>query len=195
VVLFWRALPLVLVLGLPGRATLRLDVPGQAMLHPARAQALRPTELIARLGIASDATVADVGAGPGWLTLPLARAVPRGRVIATDIRADYLTVAAQRADEAGLDNVEMRVVAADDPGLAGTSIDLALLCQVDAYLPDRARYFARLARSLRAGGRLAIVSQRRHREAVLDAARQAGFTLTDEWAPSPGYVLVVWRRG
>src|SRR5438105_5885682 len=82
-----------------------LDPQGRAMLDPIRTQALHPEELVTRLHLAPDATVADVGAGPGFLTLYLARAVPKGQVIAADIRDDYLAVTAARAARAGLSNV------------------------------------------------------------------------------------------
>ena len=53
-----------------------LDPSERELLAPSRVRALGPDQLIARLGLARDAVVADVGAGPGLLTLPLARAVP-----------------------------------------------------------------------------------------------------------------------
>jgi tRNA A58 N-methylase Trm61 len=190
-----RALALLLLAALPQSTPPLLDAAGAAMLHPARAQALQPAALIARLALPPAAVIADVGAGPGWLTLPLARAVPRGHVIATDVRADYLAVAQARAAEAGVRNLETRVVAPEEPGLAPASIDLALLCQVDAYLPDRARYLSRLAEALAPEGRIAVVTAVRHRAVVLDAARAAGLATRDEWSPSPLYVLLTFARG
>ncbi len=168
-----------------------LDAAGRQMLDRLRVQALHPDELVARLALAPDATVADVGAGPGFLTLPLARAVPRGRVVATDVRAGYLAVAARRAADAGLRNVETRVVPADSPSLPPRAIDLALLCQVDHYLADRARYLAALAPSLKPGGRVALVNYVRYRDADLAAARAAGLRVIDAWQPSPPFFVLV----
>jgi trans-aconitate methyltransferase len=164
------------------------------MLDPIRHQGLRPAELIARLQLAPTAVVADVGAGPGFLTVPLASAVPRGRVIATDVRADYLAMAAERTRAAGLHNVEIRTTPADDPRLAPGELDLALLCQVDQLLPDRVRYFRRLAAALKPNGRLALVNWARFRAADLEAATAAGFRLVDEWSPSAPLFLVVFSR-
>jgi ubiquinone/menaquinone biosynthesis C-methylase UbiE len=168
-----------------------LDAQGRAMLDSLREEALRPAALIARLALAPDDVIADVGAGPGFLTLPLARAVPRGRVIATDVRADYLAVAAERAARAGLENVRTRVVPADRPGLDPRSINLAILCQLDHYLKDRAAYFAALVPALRRDGRIALINYARYREADLAAARAAGLRVVDEWAPSPPFFLLV----
>jgi tRNA A58 N-methylase Trm61 len=151
--------------------------------------------MVARLELRPDAVVADVGAGPGFLTLPLARAVPRGSVIATDIRADYLAVATERAAAAGLRNVRTRVVPRDHPGLAPRSVDVIVLCQVDHYLKDRAAYFAELTAALRPGGRIILVNYERNREAALAAARKVGWRIVEEWQPSPPFFLVILTPG
>ena len=168
-----------------------LDGQGRAMLDPLREESLRPAELIARLHLRADAVVADVGAGPGFLTLPLARAVPHGIVIAADIRADYLALAAERATAAKLINVRTRVIPADRPALDPRSVDLALLCQVDHYLRDRASYFAALIPALRPGGRIALINYVRYRDADLVAARQAKLHVVDEWRPSAPFFMII----
>ena len=171
-----------------------LDGMGKAMLDPIREQALRPAELVTRLRLPPDAAVADVGAGPGFLTLPLARAVPRGTVLATDIRADYLEVAAERARAAGLHNVKMRVVPADRPALEPRSLDLILLCQVDHYLADRVSYFKALADALKPGGRIVLVNYARNREPAVTAVAKVGLRVIDEWMPSPAFFVIVVKR-
>jgi ubiquinone/menaquinone biosynthesis C-methylase UbiE len=168
-----------------------LDAIGKQMLDPLREQTLHPSELVARLKLRPDDVIADVGAGPGFLTIPIARAVPSGSVIATDIRADYLEVAAQRAAAAKLRNVRTQVVAADHPGLDARSVDLIILCQVDHYLGDREAYFGELLTALRPGGRIALVNYRRNRDAALTAARRVGLRIVDEWRPSPPFFAVI----
>jgi len=117
--------------------------------------------------------------------------VPRGRVIATDVRGDYLATAARRARAAGLSNVETRVVPRDRPALDVASIDLAFVCQVDQYLPDRVAYLRELKRALKPGGRVALVNYARFRDADLAAARAASLRVADEWAPSPPFFVLV----
>jgi 2-polyprenyl-3-methyl-5-hydroxy-6-metoxy-1,4-benzoquinol methylase len=166
-----------------------LDAQGQQMLSPLREQTLHPTELIARLHLRRSDVVADVGAGPGFLTLQLARAV--SRVIATDIREQYLAVLTQRAREAGVTNIETRVVAADQPGLERASIDVALVCQVDHYLRDRTSFFAALKTALRPGGRIVLVNYERYHAADTEAARAVKLRPVEEWAPSPPFFVMV----
>jgi ubiquinone/menaquinone biosynthesis C-methylase UbiE len=159
--------------------------PSPSIDHPllsrAREESLQPDALVAALNLARTATVADIGAGPGLFTLPLARALPGGRVIATDLRRDLLDIAAARAARAGLNNVETRVVKAQQPGLERETIDVAFLCQVDHYLADRVGYFASLKRALKPQGRLVLVNTLRLRDAALAAARSAGFELVQQW--------------
>jgi len=179
----------------PGRAQGDpLDAQGRAMLDPIRLLALRPDVLIARLHLSAAARIADIGAGPGFLTLPLARAVPRGRVIATDLRPDYLAALAARAAQAGLTNIERRVVTATRTGLDPGSVDVAILCQVDHYLEDRAAYLAALAPALRQGGRMVLINYARFRDPALAAAKQVGLRVIDAWAPSPPFFMLVLAK-
>jgi predicted O-methyltransferase YrrM len=171
-----------------------LDTRGRAMLDPLREQMLQPSALIRELDLPPEAVVADIGAGPGFLTLPLARALPRGRVIATDIEPKYLEILQTRARRAGLHNVETRVVRPEAPGLAPSSVDLALLCQVDHALADRARYFAALLPALKPGGRIALVNYQRYRAADLAAAHVVDLECVHEWTPSPPFFGMLLMR-
>lgn len=168
-----------------------LDAQGRAMLDPLREQALRPREVIARLRLAPNAVVADVGAGPGFWSVPLAKAVPNGSVLALDVRADYLAVAVARARQAGVANLRTRVIPPGDAQLGRRSVDLVLLAQVDQYLEDRASYFASLASALRPGGRLVIINYERFRSPDVAAAQSAKLRVVDEWQPSPPFFVLV----
>ncbi len=151
-------------------------------LDPQRDNLMRPEALLAWLRVPAGATVADAGAGAGYLALPLARAVgPSGKVIATDVNGDALATLRERARAAGLaDRIETRVVAADDPGLAPASVDLVLLSHVDGFLPDRAAWLARLRPALRPGARLIVVNYATGRAALLAAAAEARYDLVDD---------------
>jgi trans-aconitate methyltransferase len=180
----WLLLAALLAADCPDAA--RLDGQGQAMLDPLREKVLRPAEVIARWKLPVDAVVADVGAGPGFFAAHLSRAVPKGRVIATDIRRDYL----DHIDARRLPNVSTKLAAVDDPSLPPRSVDVALLCQVDQYLRDRADYFARLKKALRPGGRIVLVNYAEFRGPDLAAAARAGLHTVDEWQPSVGFFML-----
>ena len=149
----------------------------------------RPDDLVAALHFAPGATVADVGAGGGYLTHRLAaRAGTRGRVVATDVDGDALgRIGAPAAGEAP---IETRRVAPDQPGLEAGAYNLILLSEVDHLLGDRAAYFTKLAHALAPGGRIAIINRRVHRAAALAAAERAGLTTASEYTQLPTDFLV-----
>src|SRR5687767_12889286 len=89
-------------------------------------------EIFAAMGIKPGAAVADIGAGGGFFTTRLSRAVgDSGRVFAVDISADVVRRLRERAANDGLKNVEVIQGAASDPKLPPASLDAALI--VNAY--------------------------------------------------------------
>lgn len=153
----------------------------------------RPEVLVALLRLRAGDTVADVGAGRGYLTGRLAAAVgPGGRVVATDVDAAPLAELARRPRSPGAAPIETRQVAADRPGLENGRYDLVLLAEVDHYLADRAGYLRRLTAALSPRGRIAVSNRLQHRAALLAAARAADLAVEAEHtAELPGQFLVL----
>jgi SAM-dependent methyltransferase len=126
---------------------------------PARAAWQKPDEVIGALGLASDAKVADIGAGTGYFSSRLARAVPGGRVYAVDAEPDMVRYLGDRAKREGLANLVPVQAGSRDPMLP-EPVDLALLVDVYHHVPARVQYFEGLRGRLRPNGRLAIVDFR-----------------------------------
>jgi len=119
----------------------------------------QPERVLAALAIEPGARVADLGAGDGYFTRPLAEAVgPSGRVYAVEVDARALREL--RAIAAGDPRIEVVEGASDDPHLPDGAIDLVLLSSVYHHLDDRVAYFARLRTDLAPGARVAIVEPR-----------------------------------
>ncbi|HEU5055722.1 MAG TPA: hypothetical protein VFU21_04330, partial [Kofleriaceae bacterium] len=97
----------------------REEAPRPARLSGADYDAWRrPDALIAALGLRPGDTVADIGAGRGYLTGRLAAAVgAHGRVVATDIDGAALAELRRLPPAPGAAPIEIRQVAADRPGL------------------------------------------------------------------------------
>jgi SAM-dependent methyltransferase len=124
---------------------------------PARDAWQEPERVIAALGLSPNMAVADVGAGTGYFTVRLARAVPGGHVIATDIEPDMVRYLTDRATREQLGNVRAVLATADGPGLEPASVDRILVVDVWHHIHDRVRYAQGLASALRPGGQVAIV--------------------------------------
>src|SRR5262245_52520650 len=78
----------------------------------------RVREILDALQAEPGRRVADVGAGEGFYTFRIAKAVgPTGRVTAVDVSEKYLVKLRERLTVDGIDNVDVVVGAVDDPRL------------------------------------------------------------------------------
>jgi ubiquinone/menaquinone biosynthesis C-methylase UbiE len=115
---------------------------------------------LARAGFGEGATLVDLGCGPGYTTLDLARVVgSEGRVIAVDRDGEQsLPLLEERAKAAGLSNVETRAAELADFDLPEASVDGVYGRWVLMYLPESAAeaLIGRAARWLRPGGACAL---------------------------------------
>jgi SAM-dependent methyltransferase len=110
-----------------------------------------------RAGIAAGQTILDLGCGPGFAALDLARlAGPAGRVIAIDQSARFLGVLEQTARDHGHTNVTAVELDLDDPDRPLPSADAAWARWVFAFVRDPQRLVERLAAVLPPGGVVAI---------------------------------------
>ena len=118
----------------------------------------QPEKVIAALEIAPGAVVADLGAGSGYFTFRLARAVgPGGKVYAVDVDPDMTELLQQKIKEQRGGNVETVLAKPDNPLLPEAGVDLIFTSNTYHHIDHRVAYFSNLRRYLRAGGRVAIV--------------------------------------
>ena len=126
--------------------------------RPDRVAGLKIDYIIASLGLKPGDVVADMGAGPGVLSLPIAKAVgPGGRVYAVEIDKGFLDRIAQKSQAAGVTNVTTVLGAFTDPKLPARDVDIALFHDVLHHIKDRADYLKATARYVKPGGRIAVV--------------------------------------
>ncbi|MGZ3406004.1 MAG: class I SAM-dependent methyltransferase [Polyangia bacterium] len=161
------------------------------MEDPSRDQWQKPDAVLAALAIAPGQTVCDVGAGPGYFALKLARA--GARVFAVDVEPRLLEVLRDRVRDAAVDGVTPVLGLPGDPLLPPASCDLVLVVDTFHHFPDGVATLRRLARLLKPGGRLVNIdfharelpvgpplAHKVAREDFLRAAEAAGFALARE---------------
>jgi SAM-dependent methyltransferase len=102
--------------------------------------------------------VLDVAAGTGESTLMAAgRVGPTGYVLAADISASMLNVAAEAARKESLTNVETRVMNADNLALDADSFD-AVICRIALMLfPNPAKALTEMRRVVKPRGNVAVI--------------------------------------
>ena len=130
--------------------------------RPEREDEEAPTKAISALRIQPGQVVADIGAGSGYYTVRLARAVgPAGRVYATDIQPAMLELLRGNVARAQLDNVTAVLGSPDDPRLPPASIDLAIMVDVYHELAAPQAFLRRLRPALKKDGRLVLLEFRK----------------------------------
>jgi ubiquinone/menaquinone biosynthesis C-methylase UbiE len=106
-------------------------------------------------------TVADLGAGSGYFTVRLAKAVgAAGKVYAVDIQQGMLDLLQRAVTKEKLTNVIPVLGAADDPRLPAASLDLVLMVDVYHELSSPPTTLAHLKNALKPGGRLVLLEYR-----------------------------------
>ena len=166
----------------------------------------KPHEVIQALALKPDAIVADLGAGTGYFSMRLAHMTPQGKVYAVDLEPAMVKHLDERAKKAGLQNV---VAVQAQPGSANLPerADLVLLVDVYHHIEDRERYFRELAKSLKPGGRVAIIDFRMDSPAgpprgarvepgrVKAEMQRAGYALAREHAFLPNQYFLEFQPG
>jgi len=180
----------------------------QMFEDPKRAEYQKPQEVVAALRLSPGQAVADIGAGSGYFTFPIARSLgPTGRVYAVDIEPGMLEYMSARAQRESIDTVTPVLAATDDARLPRASVDLVFICDTWHHIADRAAYLRRLAPALRPGARIAIVDYQKRplpvgpdvaskidRDDVVKEFREGGFALVEEPAFLPYQYFLIFAR-
>lgn len=167
----------------------------------------KPEAVVAALGLRRGETVADVGAGSGYLERRLSRAVgPRGWVYAEEIQIAFLPRLRRRA--ALLPNVRVVLGTASDPRLPARSVDCFVLLTVYHEVQQPTAFLRTLHRFARPGARLAIIDFDDTRNGtppapvnhwvaesdVLAEANAAGWTLSERHQFLSNQFYLVFRQ-
>ena len=208
-----RILALALVAGtsLPAAAQLSSRPAEEwikALDGPKRVAELKIDEVVAAMKLQPGQVVADIGAGSGLLSVPVARAVgPTGRVYAVEIDAGFFPAIKKRAGDNGVTNVQTVLGEFTDPKLPARDVDVAFFHDVLHHVQNRAPYLKTLAGYLKPGGRIVVVDfeggKGPHasdpelqvpREQLSAWMKAAGLSLADDVKLFPEKYVLVYRR-
>ncbi|HVO10401.1 MAG TPA: methyltransferase domain-containing protein [Vicinamibacteria bacterium] len=173
---------------------------------PARDAWQEPEAVVKALRLREGETVADIGAGSGYFTLRLARAVgERGRVYAVDINPDMVRHLNRRLRDTGVRNVSTVLSDPADPLLPDASVDRVLIVDTWHHVEDQPAYLERLKRVLKPGGQVIHIDfQKRElpvgpplsmkiaREDLVRQMEAAGFRLASEHTFLPYQYFLVF---
>jgi ubiquinone/menaquinone biosynthesis C-methylase UbiE len=158
------------------------------------------------LGVGPSARIADVGAGRGELTVEMARHLPTGRVLSTEIDRNRLEEIERAAARAGLRNVTVIEAGARDSNLPDGCCDAVYMREVYHHFDDGPAMTSTIHRALRPGGLLAVIDypKRGHaganchciaKETLVPQVSAQGFEVVhdeDRWSGTR--YLVVFRK-
>jgi predicted methyltransferase len=117
-----------------------------------------PGEIVAALDLKPGATVADIGAGTGYMVAHLSRAVGEGgTVLAIDASAEMVEYLGKRTAELGPARIVPRKVGPDDPELPPAGVDRVLTLDTWHHVQGREGYARKVYDGLRRGGRFVVV--------------------------------------
>jgi precorrin-6B methylase 2 len=184
-------------------------VAATAFLLEQRSRRAEVSRLAELLSLREGTTVADVGAGSGWLTVEVARRVGRsGRVYSTEMSVDRLADIRRAAAEAGLSNVIVLEAGERVTGLPIECCDAIFMRRVYHHLSEPSAILTSIHDALKPGGRLVVIDFRPDRlvgtltrmgvgrAEVIGAATSKGFEVitAGEWPGWDHYVVVFVKR-
>jgi len=164
----------------------------------------KPHEVIQALALKPGAVVADIGAGTGYFTVRFARMLPKGHVYGVDTEPAMVKHLAERAQREGLKNITAVAAKPGNPQLPEQA-DLVIFVDVYHHVEERERYFRSLQKTLRPGGRVAVIDfrldspvgpPRKARvapETVKAEMKRAGYVLAQEHPFLPNQYFLVFK--
>jgi ubiquinone/menaquinone biosynthesis C-methylase UbiE len=173
-----------------------------------RVDGLKIGEIVGRLGLKPGQVVADLGAGTGLFSTPLAKAVaPAGKVYAVEIDKGFLPLIEAKAKESNLSNVKTVLGEFTDPKLPATDVDVAFMHDVLHHVEDRPGYLKKAGGYVKRGGRFVIIDYQAanspHRdqpnlivseEQVTGWMKAAGFGKVDKVDLFPDKYFLIFSR-
>lgn len=118
-------------------------------------------KMLENLGVKPGMTICDMGCGNGFYSLKLAEMVGKdGKILAVDIQPEMLRLLKARAEEQGIENIELVLGDIDNPKLPEGKVDLILCVDVYHEFSHPVEMLAAMRKSLKPDGKIALLEFR-----------------------------------
>jgi ubiquinone/menaquinone biosynthesis C-methylase UbiE len=173
-----------------------------------RAKWQKPDDVVKALRLEGSESVVDLGAGSGYFTRRLSKALPRGMVVAIDTQPEMVRHVHRKVITGELPNVRAQVGKADDPGLP-PDVDLVFVCDVLMHVPKKSEWLKTIHSEMGDDARLVLIDFQEGdlpegppedikvpKAEVLRLCREAGFKLKEDRSDMlPYQSFLVFERG
>lgn len=167
----------------------------------------RPASIVDALRLRGGMSVAEIGAGTGYMLRYLSAAVgPAGSVFAVEVESSMVDHLRQRAERERAANVIPVLGSKSNPRLPSGSLDLILFLDTYHHIDDRLEYMKALRHRLKENGRIAIVDWRKEdlpegpprdhkldRHYVIDEMTRSGYRFGGSPIELPYHYLLIFE--
>ncbi len=129
--------------------------------NPGRLEWQKPDEVVRAMKLGNGDIVADIGAGTGYFTRRIARAVaPKGMVTGYDTEEKMVAYMREDARKLGYANYRAEHVPPINPPLPKNHFDVIFMCNTYHHIEDRVSYLISIKPALKKSGRFVLIDHR-----------------------------------
>src|SRR5271155_6146301 len=169
--------------------------------NPIRRTLLKPARIVEDIGLTGSERVLELGPGPGFYSVEIARRLTDGRLDLFDLQPEMLEKAKQQLERAGFRDVGFTAgQASQELPFPDNTFDTAFLAAVIGEVPDKQACIRSLGRVLKPGGRLVFAEtfpdpDRLTVRQLRDLAEPANFDFVDATGNHWRDVVIFRNRG
>jgi ubiquinone/menaquinone biosynthesis C-methylase UbiE len=164
------------------------------LLIPFRNIFLSRKELIKRLELKNDLKVLEVGPGPGYFSIKIAKEIFKGKLVLADIQQEMLDYAKKRIDKKGFNNVDYYLCNGLEFNFPDFYFDRIFLVTVIGEVENKEIYFTEFYRMLKFGGILSISEiagdpDKMESDEIKEFAKNVGFKFYKFYGNEKNYTI------
>lgn len=164
------------------------------LLIPFRNIFLSPKQLVERLRLKENFTVLEIGPGPGYFSIKIAKELSKGKLVLADIQQKMLDYAKKRIEKKGLENVEYKLCDGNTLDFEKNYFDRVFMVTVIGEIENKEIYLNEIYRILKKDGILSISElagdpDRIEKEDLIELIEPKGFSLIDKFGSHKNYTL------